>query len=176
MIPRRQIVGTFLLAASWLVLSCGEPTQGSKANPDSASEPRQRVIHVMVSGGLTGVYKALGPEFEIQTGITLKTSYGASSGGAPDSIPERLRRSEYSDVVILSQNGLNALVAAGHVAPDSQRSLARSHIGMAIKQGASHLDISTTEKFIAVMRAANSIGYSASASGTYLSTKLLSNP
>lgn len=136
-----------------------------------ASQPQPK-IHVMSSGGFTAAYKVLGPMFEKETGIRLVTAYGASGGGAPDSIPERLKRGEYADVVILSQRGLGNITKAGHVEPSSHVDLARSGIGMAVLAGAAHPDISTSAAFIKAMRDAKSIGYSASASGTYLSKKL----
>jgi len=126
----------------------------------------------MSSGGFAAAYKVLGPQFEKDTGIVLETAYGASSGGAPDSIPERLRRNEVADVVILSKPGLERLTYAGYVIPESRNDLARSQIGMAVKEGAPIPDISSPEAFVAVLRNAESIGYSASASGTYLSTDL----
>lgn len=136
-----------------------------------ASKP-QPTIQVMSSGGFTAAYKVLGPMFEKETGIRLVTAYGASGGGAPDSIPERLKRGEYADVVILSQRGLGNITKAGHVDPASHVDLARSGIGMAVLAGAAHPDINSKATFIAAMRKAKSIGYSASASGTYLSKKL----
>ncbi|MCG8506304.1 MAG: substrate-binding domain-containing protein [Sphingomonadales bacterium] len=126
----------------------------------------------MSSGGFTAAYKTLAPRFESETGVKLVTAYGASSGGAPDSIPERLKRGERADVVILSQNGLNAITRQGFVEPDSHTPLANSMIGMAVRAGAAAPDISTKLAFIETLLAAKSIGYSASASGTYLSTQL----
>ena len=129
-------------------------------------------IHVMSSGGFTAAYKVLEPAFETTTGLHLVTVYGASSGGAPDSIPERLRRGESADVVILSREALDRLVAAGIVQSGSTVDLVRSRIGMAVRAGEPVPDISTTAAFVTTLRNAQSIGYSASASGTYLSTNL----
>lgn len=126
----------------------------------------------MSSGGFTAAYKVLAPKFESETGVKLVTAYGASSGGAPDSIPERLKRGQRADVVILSQNGLNALTRQGLAQPDSHVPLANSMIGLAVRAGTAVPDIATTPAFIETLLAAESIGYSASASGTYLSTKL----
>lgn len=144
--------------------ACSHSVQHSA---DSAPE-----IYVMSSGGFTAAYKILGPQFEEETGVRLITAYGASSGGAPDSIPERLRRGERADVVILSQRGLNAITDAGHVLRQSHAPLVNSRIGMAVKQGAEKPDIATTEAFVKALHSAKSIGYSASASGAYLSTVL----
>lgn len=51
-------------------------------------------IRVMSSGSFTAAYKELAPEFERKTQHTVVSSYGASMGGAPDSIPSRIARGE----------------------------------------------------------------------------------
>jgi len=127
---------------------------------------------VITSGGFTAAYNMLAPQFEQATGVRLVTSYGASSGGAPDSIPSRLARGEAADIIILSRSSLDRLTASGEVVPESRVDLVRSSIGLAVRAGAPAPDISTEESFVAAMLAAESIGYSASASGTYLSTEL----
>ena len=126
----------------------------------------------MTSGGLAAAYDRLAPRFEEQTGIRLVTAYGASGGGAPDSIPARLERGERFDVLIMSQAGLNELTAQGRVLPDTREDLASSSIGMAVREGAPLPDISTPEAFVETLLAAESIGYSASVSGTYVSKEL----
>lgn len=134
-------------------------------------ESNQKIV-VFSSGGFFAAYDELAPQFEKETGITLETHKGSSSGGAPDSIPERLKRGEYADVVILSEGGFKNISKLGFVRPETRTDLVRSKIGMSIKDGASIPDISTTEKFTSVLQNADSIGYSASASGRYLSTIL----
>ena len=126
----------------------------------------------MTSGGVAAAYDRLAPRFEDETGIRLVTSYGASAGGAADSIPARLGRGERFDVLIMSQAGLNELTAQGLVRPDTSMDLASSSIGMAVREGAPLPDISTPEAFVETLLAAESIGYSASVSGTYVATEL----
>ena len=151
-----------------LAASCdGQSTQSDELAPQATSE-----IKVITSGGFTAAYNILGPEFETATGISLITAYGASSGGAVDSIPSRLARGEPADVIILSRSSLDKLTAAGEVVADSRVDLVRSSIGMAVKASAPKPDISTSDAFVETLLAAESIGYSASASGTYLSTVL----
>jgi molybdate transport system substrate-binding protein len=129
-------------------------------------------VHVITSGGFTEAYRILGAEFEERTGITLVTEYGASSGGAPDSIPMRLARGEPADLIILARYSLDELTDAGYVFPGTRTDLVASKIGMAVREGEPHPDISTREAFVATLLAAESIAYSASASGTYLSEDL----
>ena len=112
----------------------------------------------------------LAPRFEDETGIRAVVTHGA--GGAADSIPARLERGERFDVLIMSQAGLNELTAQGLVRPDTREDLASSSIGMAVREGAPLPDISTPEAFVETLLAAESIGYSASVSGTYVSTEL----
>lgn len=129
-------------------------------------------LSVMTSGGFTAAYDALAPRYERASGDTLRVAYGASMGGAPDSIPQRLARGERADVVILAREGIDDLVRRGLVDPASVTDLVRSEIGMTVAIGSPRPDISTPQAFQAALLAAPRIGYSASASGTYLSTRL----
>ena len=138
----------------------------------SASTQPAATIEVMSSGGFSAAYAVLSAEFTANTGITLNTVYGASMGGAPTSIPNRLGRSEPADVVILAREGLDQLVARGDVVARSRVDLAGSLIGMAVRAGADVPDIGTVAAFTHTLLAADSIAYSASASGTYLANQV----
>ena len=93
-------------------------------------------------------------------------------GGAPSSIPNRLARGESADVVILASEGLEKLIAEHKVIAGSRVDLASSLIGMSIRSGENVPDISTLQSFKKTLLNAESVAYSASASGTYLSTQL----
>ena len=129
-------------------------------------------IRVLTSGAFTEPHKQLAPEFERATGHKVLTAYGASMGGAPDSIPRRLQRGEPADVVILASGALEALIKDGKVVPGSRVDLVRSSIGMAVRAGAPKPDISTVEALKRTLLEAKSIAYSVSASGVYISTEL----
>ncbi|MEY2620281.1 MAG: hypothetical protein RIT26_101 [Pseudomonadota bacterium] len=129
-------------------------------------------IRVVTSGAFTEAYKKLVPLFEAASGHQVISAYGASIGNAPDSIPSRFARQEKFDVVILSEGGLEALMQAGRLVPGSRVDLARSQIGAAVRKGTPKPDISTVEKLRQALLNARSVAYSASASGTYLSTEL----
>jgi molybdate transport system substrate-binding protein len=130
-------------------------------------------IRVMTSGGFTAAYNDLTPEFERASKHTVATAYGASQGGAPDSIPSRLQRGEPVDIVILAAPALDELIKQGKVVPGSRVDLVRSSIGMAVRAGAPKPDIATVEALKRTLLEAKSIAYSASASGTYLANDLL---
>ncbi|MEK8053077.1 substrate-binding domain-containing protein [Ideonella sp. DXS22W] len=129
-------------------------------------------IRVITSGAFTEAYKQLIPLYEQASGHTVISSFGASSGNAPDSIPSRFARGEVFDLVILSETGLEALVKAGHVVPGSRMDLARSKIGAAVRKGTPKPDISSVAALRQTLLNAKSVAYSASASGTYLSGEL----
>ncbi len=148
---------TALLAAALLLL----------AGAAAAAE-----IRVMSSGGFTAAYRALVPAFERATGNRVVTAYGASMGNAPDSIPSRLARGEPADLVILAGPALDRLIAQGRAVAGSRVDLGRSIIGMAVRAGAPRPDIGSVEAFKRTLLDARSIAYSASASGTYLTTEL----
>jgi len=129
-------------------------------------------IRVITSGAFTEAYKKLIPLFEAASGHQVISAFGASIGDAPDSIPSRFARGESFDIVILSEGGLEALVKAGKVQPGTRTDLALSKIGAAVRKGTPKPDISTVAALKATLLNAKSIAYSASASGTYLSTEL----
>jgi molybdate transport system substrate-binding protein len=129
-------------------------------------------IKVMTSGAFTAAYLELVPQFERTTQYKVVTSYGASMGTAPDSIPVRMHRGEAVDVVILARPALDALANQGKVLPESRVDLVRSSIGMAVRSGAPKPDIGTVEALKRTLLAAKSIAYSDSASGVYLSTEM----
>jgi len=129
-------------------------------------------IRVVTSGAFTEAYKKLVPLFEAATGHRVISSYGASIGNAPDSIPSRFARGEVFDMVILSEGGLEALMQGGKLVPGSRVDIVRSQIGAAVRKGTPKPDISTVPALRQALLNASSVAYSASASGTYLSNEL----
>jgi molybdate transport system substrate-binding protein len=93
-------------------------------------------------------------------------------GTTHDAVPVRLARGEKIDVVIMVGYALEALIKQGKVLGDSRVDLARSGIGVVVKQGAPHPDIATVEGLKQTLLGAPSIAYSDSASGVYIETTL----
>ena len=125
-------------------------------------------IRVASSGAFKAAYLALIPTFESTTGCKVRTEWRGSLGNAPTSIPSRLRRGEPLDLVILSGDALDGLMREGRIVAGSRVDLARSGIGVAVRAGASRLDIGTVDAFKRALRQAGSIAHSSSASGVYL--------
>jgi molybdate transport system substrate-binding protein len=81
---------------------------------------------------------------------------------------KRIEAGERADIAILTDAGVEGLMAQGVLVPGSRRDLALSHIGMAVKAGAARPDISTLAALQATLLAAPSIAYSgAGASGLF---------
>ncbi len=157
------LLAGFLTAVGTLPASLVE-AQGA---PNSSSR-----VKVVTSGGFTAAFNVLGPLFEQATGIEVITEYGSSMGGGPESIPVRLARGEIFDILIMNRPPMDGLADKGQIRPASRVNLARSVIGLAVWSGAPKPDISTREALIETLLAAKSVGFSASVSGTYLSTVL----
>src|SRR5262249_38308582 len=132
---------------------------------------RAEEIKVMTSGGFTAAYLELAPMFERATGHRLVLE-ATSIGAGPSGIAPRLDRGEIIDVGIRARQDLDRLTAAGRIRAGSAVDLARSAIGMAVKSGAPKPDISSVDALRQTLLDAKSIAYSASISGTYLSTEL----
>ena len=137
-----------------------------------ATPARADEIKVMTSGAFTEAYQQLVEQFQKATNHKVVTTFGASMGGAKDSIPVRLDRGEPVDVVIVIDTALDALARTGHIVPASRVEIARSMIGVAVRKGAPKPDISTVAALKQTLLNAKSIAYSASASGTYISTEM----
>src|SRR5687768_3553500 len=129
-------------------------------------------VRVMISAGFFHVYEQLGPAFERASGHRLVTTRGPSMGDSPEAIPTRLSRGESADVVIMDGGAAEELIKRGLAQPGSHVLLARSLVGMVVREGAPKPDIGTVEALKATLLAAKSIAYSDSGSGRYLSTRL----
>jgi molybdate transport system substrate-binding protein len=128
-------------------------------------------IRVMTSGGVAAPYVELIPAIEKTTSqkvVTLATSTGIRD----ESIPNRLRRGEPVDVIMLPDASLNELIKEGLIVSASRVTLARSGIGMAVRAGAPKPDISSVDGLRRALLQAKSIAYSAQVSGLYLANEL----
>jgi len=129
-------------------------------------------IRIMTSGAFTAAYRALIPRLEQLTGKKLVTA-ATSIGTGENSIPNRLRRHESVDVVIVADAVLCGFIKDELIVADSYTPLARSAIGMAVREGVPKPDIATVDALISTLLRAHSIAYSASVSGEYLTKELL---
>jgi len=129
-------------------------------------------ISVMTSGAFTAAYLELVPRLELLSKKKLVTA-ATSIGTGETSIPNRLRRGEAVDVVIVADAVLLGFIKEGLIIGESHTPVARSAIGMAVRAGSRKPDIGTVDALRRTLLQANSIAYSASVSGEYLSNELL---
>jgi molybdate transport system substrate-binding protein len=129
-------------------------------------------IKVVTSGAFTVAYTQLIPQFEPTTGHKVTTAFGASIGPGPNAIPNRLKRGEAIDVVIMASDSLDEQMAQGKLVKGSRVDLVRSRIGMAVRAGAPRPDISTADAFKRAILQAKSLAFSSSASGVYFFDEL----
>ncbi len=167
---RRIRAAALGLVVALAIGACGQPEQVVSESAPTPEQPRQ--IKVISSGGFMAAFNILGPMFEQATGIEVTVVHGSSMGGGPDSMPMRLGRGEAADVLIFNDAAFEDLRESGYLRADTRIDLGESVIGMSVRSGAPKPDISTMDAFIETVRAAESIGYSASVSGTYLSTEV----
>ena len=129
-------------------------------------------VKVFISGGFSAALRELGPEFERATGTKVVAVFAPSMGETPEAIPNRLKRGEPADVLIMVGYALDNLIKQGMVLPGTRVDLAGSGVAMAVRAGAPKPDISSEAAFKRTLLAAKSIAYSDSASGVFLSKVL----
>ncbi|MBI3716017.1 MAG: substrate-binding domain-containing protein [Betaproteobacteria bacterium] len=137
------------------------------------SGPAMAQLKVMISGGFSHAYREVLPEFERTTGITVTTGSGASQGTGPLTIRAQLERGVPADVVIMSREGLQELVAAGKIAAGTDADLARAPLGAAARMGAPKPDLSTVDAFKRTITSAKAVAVPGSTAGIYFVKELL---
>lgn len=88
-------------------------------------------VRVIISGGFSAAYRDALPEFERATGFNIVTMSGPSVGDGPNTIGAQLRRGVAADVVILSREGLNELIAERRIVAGTETDLAQVRLGVA---------------------------------------------
>jgi molybdate transport system substrate-binding protein len=129
-------------------------------------------VKVIISGGFSAAYRQVLPEFERTSGIMVTTTSGGSQGNGPNTIGAQLRRGVQADVVIMSREGLDELIAEGKIVAGTDVDVAQTPLGMAIRAGALKPDISTVDAFKQTLLRAKSVTFTSSTTGIYLTTKL----
>jgi molybdate transport system substrate-binding protein len=129
-------------------------------------------LNVMISGGFSGAYEQLLPEFERTSGIKVTTGSGASQGTGPQTIAAQLARGVPVNVVILSREGLTELIAAKRIVAGTDVDLARVPLGVAVRRGTPTPDVSTVEAFKQVLLNAKTVAIPGSTSGIWLMNDL----
>jgi molybdate transport system substrate-binding protein len=123
----------------------------------------ENVLRLLSTLALKGAVERLAGQYQTATGVRLDADFAPTVG-----LLKRLREGEQADVLVLTREGLEELIAEGMVAAASQVDLARSWVGIAVKAGAPHPDIATETALRATLLGARSVAYSKiGASGLY---------
>ena len=115
----------------------------------------ENTVRLLSTLALMGAVRSLAGKYEASCGTRIDADFAPTLG-----LLDRLGRGETADVVILTREGLAGLAAKGSVVGQSCVDLARSFVGLAVKAGAAHPDISTEAALRATLLGARSIAYS----------------
>jgi molybdate transport system substrate-binding protein len=129
-------------------------------------------LSVLISGGFAGAYEKVLPEFTRTSGLKVATGSGASQGTGPQTIAAQLARGVPADVVILSREGLNELIATNRITAGTDVDLAQVLLVVAVRAGALKPDVSTVETFTHALLRGGSVAVPASTSGIWLMKEL----
>ncbi|MBV9686583.1 MAG: substrate-binding domain-containing protein, partial [Alphaproteobacteria bacterium] len=128
-------------------------------------------IKVLCSGAMRGVLQQLAPVFEKSSGNKLIIEY-ATAG----KVEEKVAANDAIDVAVLTKPRAEKLVHAAKLVGGTTTGVARVPIGLAVKKGSPHPDISSVEAFKRTLLGAKSIAYvdpaSGGTSGIYLAQAL----
>ncbi len=150
------------------VLSCALLSTGVIHAAD-APKTLPVTLKVLSSSGFKGAILAIAPEYEKASGVKLQVTVAQASGPTPQAIDNRLDRKEEADVVLTLGSSLDTLTARNQVDPLTRVDLGKSFIAMAVRKGAAQPDIGSMKAFRETLLNAESVAYSDSASGLYLS-------
>src|ERR1700742_921933 len=98
----------------------------------------ETVVRLLSTLALKGAVESLAEQYQAATATRLDADFAPTVG-----LLKRLRAGERADVLILTREGVDELVADGTVVARSAVDLARSYVGIAVRAGRPHPDIST---------------------------------
>src|SRR5215216_906678 len=120
-------------------------------------------IKVMMSAAFKEAYLELVPQFERASEHKVVTIQAPTID-----MMTRLKGGETVDLVIMAGPSIDELIKDGKIVPGSRADLAKSGIGVAVRQGAPKPDIGSADALKRALLAAQSVAYSTGPSGVYL--------
>ena len=113
------------------------------------------VIRVLSTLAVKGAFAELAERFQAASGVRVEADFAPTLA-----LLERLRRSEPTDVVILTREGLSEMLGEHRVAAASYVDIAKSWVGLAVKAGRAHPDISSEAALRTALVRARAVAYS----------------
>jgi molybdate transport system substrate-binding protein len=119
----------------------------------------QSEITLLAPGSIRQAFGELAPAFEKKTGQKVKVTFGSGPG-----TKQQAARGEVFDVMVL-QPPYPEVIASGNVVTSSETPIATGTVGVVVRKGAPHPDISTPEAVKKLFLSVASIAYPDPASG-----------
>ena len=117
-------------------------------------------LKVYVSGAMAHALEEISEDFAKKNGHTLDFVVGTTGV-----LQDRVRKGEKADVIEVTSVGMDQLEKEKLVAPGTRVELARANIGVAVREGAPSIDISTPDALKQRLLAARAIAYIDPAAG-----------
>lgn len=111
-------------------------------------------VKVLSAGAMRAIVTDLAESFRRETGHTVTMSFGTVG-----QTRQKLASGEPVDVVIMTDAAIDDVARQGAVVAGSRTDLARTGMGVGVREGAPKPDIATTEAFKAMLLGAKSIVY-----------------
>ena len=120
----------------------------------AAASPAQAAnITVMLTDALGTSFDEIARPFVRENRHWLHSIHGPSGG-----LVRRFEAGEFTDVILVDDKAIDELIKQGKLLP-GRADLTRTGIGIAVKKGAPHPDVSTPEAFKRALLAAKTIGH-----------------
>jgi len=112
-------------------------------------------IKVFSTIGVQAALEGLTPKFEKATGNKLSITWATAA-----MLVKRVEGGESADAYVLTKQSLDKLAKDNKIAAGTESTFASSEMAVVVKKGAAKPDISTPEKYKAVLLNAKAIAYS----------------
>lgn len=113
------------------------------------------VIRVLSTLAVKGAFAELAERFQAASGVRVEADFAPTLA-----LLDRLRRGEPTDAVILTREGLSEMLGEHRVAAASYVDIAKSWVGLAVKAGRAHPDISSEAALRTALVRARAVAYS----------------
>ena len=127
-------------------------------------------VRMLSTLALKAAVEQLAGRYETLSGTRIDADFAPTLG-----LLARLRGGETADLVVLTREGLDELAAEGRLVGESRVDLARSFVGIAVKAGAMHPDISCESALRATLLGARGVAYSRIGASGILFARLIAD-
>src|SRR5262245_54747357 len=117
-------------------------------------------LKVLCARSMTAAVNALAGDFTRATGQELDITFGTVGA-----LQAELATGESADVLILAAPAIAKMEQAGEILAGTRRDIARTSIGVAVREGVAAPDVSTAEAFTQALLSARAVAFSDPAVG-----------